>query len=67
MYSCSDGWGYAIKAELRSILEGLKVIERLGSRRLVVEVDTKVIIDWLKEGRKGWVCCVLGQEYYFFP
>ncbi|XP_019052053.1 PREDICTED: uncharacterized protein LOC109114204 [Nelumbo nucifera] len=46
MFSGPIGNGNLLKAELLALLQGLKLVKRLGCRHVEVEGDSKVVISW---------------------
>ena len=46
--------GFAIEAEFKSLLEGMKIIEELGCHKVEIEGDSEVVIGWLRNGEWVW-------------
>ncbi|KAK2638305.1 hypothetical protein Ddye_026100 [Dipteronia dyeriana] len=44
-FALNKGSGRVLKAELWSILEGLKLVWQYGFRKIIVEIDSKLAVD----------------------
>ncbi|XP_035545050.1 uncharacterized protein LOC109016147 [Juglans regia] len=52
-FSMNLGYGDSTKAELRALLEGIKRCKELNLAALDIEVDSQVVLSWLKKNRCG--------------
>ncbi|KAF5472295.1 hypothetical protein F2P56_009026 [Juglans regia] len=50
-FSSHFGLGTNNKAELRAILEGIRLCKSLSFSKIIIESDSNLIVDWLRSGK----------------